>query len=108
MQLDETRERGFIPRLSVRTRAPTRGCVGAMRARGVTPHVAQNTSGRSNTIDGYTPGIAATTSVSGCGNESRRCQGRSKSVPLGRRCSTRMSRYGRGEKNRSGRECGVV
>ena len=32
----------------------TRGCVRAMRARGVTPHMAQNTSRRSSAIDGRT------------------------------------------------------
>ena len=61
-------ERGCGPRAAgagARTRFPsrtlggdkgydTRGCVGAMRARGVTPHVAQNTSGRSSAIDGRT------------------------------------------------------
>ena len=47
---------GSIPRLSEGTDKgyDTRGCVGAMRARGVTPHVAQNTSGRSSAIDGRT------------------------------------------------------
>ena len=44
--LDEARERGFHPRtLGADKGYDTRGCVGAMRARGVTPHVAQNTSG---------------------------------------------------------------
>ena len=49
------RERGFHPRtLGGDKGYDTRGCVGAMRARGVTPHVAQNTSGRSSAIDGRT------------------------------------------------------
>ena len=53
--LDEARERGFHPRtLGADKGYDTRGCVGAMRARGVTPHVAQNTSGRSSAIDGRT------------------------------------------------------
>ena len=53
--LDEARERGFHPKtLGANTGYDTRGCVGAMRARGVTPHVAQNTSGRSSAIDGCT------------------------------------------------------
>ena len=53
--LDEARERGFHPRtLGADKGYDTRGCVGAMRARGVAPHVAQNTSGRSSAIDGRT------------------------------------------------------
>ena len=61
------RERGFHPRtLGGDKGYDTRGCVGAirarfvtphvgaMRARRVTPHVAQNTSGRSSAIDGRT------------------------------------------------------
>ena len=49
------RERGFHPRtLGGDKGYDTRGCVGAMRARGVAPHVAQNTSGRSSAIDGRT------------------------------------------------------
>ena len=49
------RERGFHPRtLGGDKGYDTRGCVGAMRTRGVTPHVAQNTSGRSSAIDGRT------------------------------------------------------
>ena len=49
------RERGFHPRtLGGDKGYDTQGCVGAMRARGVTPHVAQNTSGRSSAIDGRT------------------------------------------------------
>ena len=53
--LDEARERGFHPRtLGGDKGYDTRGCVGAMRARGVTPLVARNTSGRSSAIDGRT------------------------------------------------------
>ena len=49
------RERGFHPRtLGGDKGYDTRGCVGAMRARGVTPHVAQHTSGRPSAIDGCT------------------------------------------------------
>ena len=49
------RERGFHPRtLGGDKGYDTRGCVGAMRTRGVAPHVAQNTSGRSSAIDGRT------------------------------------------------------
>ena len=51
--LDEARERGFHPRtLGGDEGYDTRGCVGAMRAHGVTPHAAQHTSGRSSAIDG--------------------------------------------------------
>ncbi len=53
--LDEARERGFHPQtLGADKGYDTRGCVGAMRARGVAPHVAQHTSGRSSAIDGRT------------------------------------------------------
>ena len=49
------RDRGFHPRtLGGDNGYDTRGCVGAMRARGVTPHVAHNTNGRSGAIDGRT------------------------------------------------------
>ena len=49
------RERGFHPRtLGGDKGDDTRGWVGAMRARGVTPHVAHNTNGRSSAIDGRT------------------------------------------------------
>ena len=45
----------FLVSEATGTRATTRGvALGAMRARGVTPHVAQNTSGRSSAIDGRT------------------------------------------------------
>ena len=53
--LDEAREHRFHPRtLGGDKGYDTWGCVGAMRARGVTPHVAQNTSGRTSAIDGRT------------------------------------------------------
>ena len=53
--LDEARERGFHPQtLGADKGYDMRGCVGAMRARGVAPHVAQHTSGRSSAIDGRT------------------------------------------------------
>ena len=46
---------GFHPRtLGGDKGYDTRGCVRAMRARGVTPHAAQHTSGRSSAIDGCT------------------------------------------------------
>jgi transposase len=53
--LDEARERGFRPRtLGADKGYDTRECVAAMRKRRVTPHVAQNTSGRRSAIDGRT------------------------------------------------------
>jgi IS5 family transposase len=55
VMIDEARERGFHPRtLGGDKGYDTRGCVEALRQRGVTPHVAQNTSGRSSAIDGRT------------------------------------------------------
>ncbi len=62
VMIDEAKERGFHPRtLGGDKGYDTRGCVEALRERGVTPHVAQNTSGRSSAIDGRTtrhPGYA--------------------------------------------------
>jgi transposase len=53
--LDEARERGFRPRtLGADKSYDTRECVAAMRKRKVTPHVAQNTTGRRSAIDGRT------------------------------------------------------
>jgi hypothetical protein len=53
--LDEAKERGFHPRtLGGDKNYDTGDCVASMRARGVTPHVAQNTKGRSSAIDGRT------------------------------------------------------
>ena len=53
--LDEARERGFHPKtMGGDKNYDTRECVAAMRQRRVTPHVAQNTSGRSSAIDGRT------------------------------------------------------
>lgn len=53
--LDEARERGFRPRtLGADKNYDTRDCVAAMRKRKVTPHVAQNVSGRRSAIDGRT------------------------------------------------------
>jgi transposase len=53
--LDEARERGFRPRtLGADKGYDTRECVAAMRKRKVTPHVAQNTTGRRSAIDGRT------------------------------------------------------
>lgn len=50
--LDQARERGFHPKtLGGDKNYDTRPCVETMRQRGVTPHVAQNTSGRSSAID---------------------------------------------------------
>jgi transposase/IS5 family transposase len=53
--LDGARERGFHPRtMGGDKNYDTRECVKVMRKRRVTPHVAQNTSGRSSAIDGRT------------------------------------------------------
>jgi transposase len=53
--LDQARERGFHPKtMGADKNYDTRECVEAMRKRRVTPHVAQNTSGRSSAIDGRT------------------------------------------------------
>jgi transposase len=53
--LDEARERGFHPRtLGADKNCDTRAGVRAMRQRKVTPHVAQNTTGRRSAIDGRT------------------------------------------------------
>ena len=53
--IDQARERGFHPRtLGADKRYDTKRCVADLRAREVTPHVAQNTSGRRSAIDGRT------------------------------------------------------
>ena len=53
--LDEAKERGLHPKtLGGDKGYDTQGCVEAMRSRNVTPHVAQNTSGRRSAIDGRT------------------------------------------------------
>lgn len=55
VMLYEARERGFHPStLGADKSYDTQECVAAMRARGVTPHVARNTSGRRSAIDGRT------------------------------------------------------
>jgi transposase len=53
--VDQARERGFKPRtLGADKGYDTQACVADLRARQVTPHVAQNTSGRRSAIDGRT------------------------------------------------------
>jgi transposase len=53
--LDQARERRFHPKTVGADKGyDTRDCVAAMRERGVTPHVAQNTTRRSSAIDGRT------------------------------------------------------
>src|SRR3990172_4835752 len=53
--LDEAQERGFHPKTVGADKGyDTQDCVAAMRKRGVTPHVARNTSGRRSAIDGRT------------------------------------------------------
>ena len=70
---DEARELRLHPKTVGADKGnDTRRCVGAVPARGVTPHVAQNTRGRSAAMTGALLSIAATTSVSGCRNGSRR------------------------------------
>jgi transposase len=60
--VDQARERGFHPKtLGGDKNYDTQDCVAELRERGVTPHVAQNTSGRRSAIDGRTtrhPGYA--------------------------------------------------
>ena len=60
--VDQAKERGFHPKtLGGDKGYDTGDCVAALRQRGVTPHVAQNTNGRSSAIDGRTtchPGYA--------------------------------------------------
>jgi len=60
--LDQAKERHFRPKtLGGDKNYDTQGCVGDIRERRVTPHVAQNTSGRRSAIDGRTtrhPGYA--------------------------------------------------
>ena len=59
--LDAARQRGFHPRtLGADKSYDTAECVAELRRRKVTPHVAQNTSGRRSAIDGRTttsPGV---------------------------------------------------
>ena len=53
--VEQARQRGFHPRtLGADKSYDTVECVAALRQRGVTPHVAQNTSGRRSAIDGRT------------------------------------------------------
>ncbi len=60
--VDQAKERGFHPKtLGGDKGYDTGACVAALRQRGVTPHVAQNTNGRSSATDGRTtrhPGCA--------------------------------------------------
>ncbi|MSQ07045.1 MAG: IS5/IS1182 family transposase, partial [Dehalococcoidia bacterium] len=62
MLVEAAKERGFHPRtLGGDKGYDTQDCVAALRQRGVTPHVAQNTTNRSSAIDGRTtrhPGYA--------------------------------------------------
>jgi transposase len=65
--LDQAKERRFRPKtLGADKNYDTQACVADIRARNVTPHVAQNTSGRRSAIDGRTtrhPGYAASQKV---------------------------------------------
>ena len=59
--VDEARERGFHPTtLAGDKNYDTRQCVAELRQRGVTPHVAQNTTGRRSAIDRRTTRHAGT------------------------------------------------
>ena len=65
--IDEARQRGFYPRTLGADKAyDAREFVQSLRAQGVTPHVAQNTSGRRSAVDGRTthePGYDASQKV---------------------------------------------
>jgi transposase len=65
--IDEARVRGFHPRTLGADKAyDTREFVQGLRAQGVTPHVAQNTTGRRSAVDGRTthePGYAVSQRV---------------------------------------------
>ena len=65
--IDEARQRGFHPRTVGADKSyDTRECVRSLRSLGVTPHVAQNTSGRRSAVDGRTthaPGYGASQKV---------------------------------------------
>jgi transposase len=53
--VDQAKERGFHPKtMGGDKNYDTRDCVAALRRRGITPHVAQNTKNRSSAIDGRT------------------------------------------------------
>ena len=60
--VDQAKKRGFHPKTMGGDKGyDTGGCVSDLRRRGVTPHVARNTKGRSSAIDGRTtrhPGYA--------------------------------------------------
>ena len=73
---DQAKERGFHPKtLGGDKGYDTGDCVAVLRRRGVTPHVAQNTNGRSSAIDGRTTRHQGTQSASGFANGSRRSSG---------------------------------
>ena len=65
--IDDARVRGFHPKtLGADKGYDTRECVQTLRARGITPHVAQNTTGRRSAVDGRTtrgPGYVASQKV---------------------------------------------
>jgi transposase len=65
--IDDARVRGFHPKtLGADKGYDTSECVQTLRARGVTPHVAQNTTGRRSAVDGRTtrgPGYVASQKV---------------------------------------------
>ena len=65
--INDVRARGFHPTtLGADKGYDTRDCVQTLRAQGVTPHVAQNTTGRRSAVDGRTtqgPGYVASQKV---------------------------------------------
>src|SRR5215210_8072014 len=65
--IDDALVRGFHPKtLGADKGYDTRECVQTLRAQGVTPHVAQNTTGRRSAVDGRTtrgPGYIASQKV---------------------------------------------
>ena len=71
--LREAKERGFHPKtLGADKGYGTRGCMGAVRARRVSPHVAQQTGGAPSQSASARPAIAALRSARGCASGSRR------------------------------------
>jgi len=73
MLVDQARDRGFHPRtLAADKGYDTRGCVADLRQRQVTPHVAQNTSGRRSAIAGVRRVTSAMPSASASASVLRR------------------------------------
>ena len=74
--VDQAKERGFHPKRWAETKGYDTGdCVAALRQRGLTPHVAQNTNGRPAPLMAGPLATQGTQSVSGFGNGLRRTSG---------------------------------